>query len=78
MPIREDNRERDLPDVRDGLTRVERTVLLVLHELQKELQKELGDRSVPLPMIYGRVLLRIDASPEEVMAIVRRFASRGG
>ena len=46
-----------IPDVRDGLTRIERVVLLVLAETQKEL----GGRNVPMPMLYGRVVERIDA-----------------
>jgi hypothetical protein len=62
----------EIPDVRDGLTRLERTVLVVLHELRREL----GDRRVPFPMLYGRVLARIDAPRERVEAIVRRFAHK--
>ena len=39
-----------IPDVRDGLTRPERIVLWQLSETQKEL----GGRSVPTAMLYGR------------------------
>ena len=46
----------DLPDVRDGLTRVERVILYVLWETQRER----GDRNVPTAMLYGRVVERID------------------
>ena len=31
-----------------------------------------------MPMLYGRVLERIDLSQEEVMAIVRRLMGRAG
>jgi hypothetical protein len=61
-----------IPDVRDGLTRVERVVLAVLAETQAEL----GGRNVPMPMLYGRVLARIDLSREELMTIVRQLAGR--
>jgi hypothetical protein len=67
------SREEDrIPDVRDGLTRVERIVLVVLAETQQEL----GGRNVPMPMLYGRVLERIDLSREELMDIVRRLMGR--
>jgi hypothetical protein len=58
-----------IPDVRDGLTRVERIVLTVLHETQAER----GVKNVPMPMLYGRVLERIDISQGELMAIVQRL-----
>ena len=51
-----------LPDVRDGLTRKERVVLHVL----REAQKERGDRSVPTPMLWGRVCEHFYISPEEL------------
>ena len=62
----------DIPDVRDGLSRRERIVLLVLHETQKER----GPKNVPMPMLYGRVLERLDMSQDELMAIVQRLAGR--
>ena len=40
-----------IPDVRDGLTRVEQDVLHGLHEAQKER----GGRNVPTAMLWGRV-----------------------
>ena len=40
-----------IPDVRDGLTRQERIVLTVLHQVQKER----GGRNVPTAMLWGRV-----------------------
>ena len=42
----------ELPDLRDGLTRKERVVLWMLSKAQAER----GDRAVPLPVLYGRVL----------------------
>ncbi len=61
-----------LPDVRDGLTRLERVVLHVLAELQRER----AGRSVPTAMLYGRVLEYVDISEAELQACLRRL-SRG-
>ncbi len=61
-----------IPDVRDGLTRVERIVLTVLHETQVER----GGKNVPMPLLYGRVLERIDLSRGELMEIVQRLGAR--
>jgi hypothetical protein len=60
----------DLPDVRDGLTRKERVVLIVLARLQAEH----GGRNVPLPELYGHVLEHVDMSTAELQAIVARLA----
>ena len=60
----------DIPDARDGLTRKERIVLLVLAQAQRER----GGRNVPLPMLYGRVIEHVDMSIEELQAIVSRAA----
>jgi hypothetical protein len=68
----EDREAGDLPDARDGLTRKERVVLWVIAELQKER----GDRFVPLPMIYGRVLEHLDMSVAELQQIVARLGAR--
>jgi hypothetical protein len=61
-----------LPDVRDGLTRVERVVL----ETLRACQHELGDRSVPTALLYGRVVERVDLSTDELMRVLRRLAGR--
>ncbi len=61
-----------IPDVRDGLTRVERVVLYVLHETQKER----GDRNVPTAMLWGRVCEHLDMSPEELSEILARLGAR--
>ena len=58
-----------LPDARDGLTRLERIILLQLSEAQKEL----GRDSVPTALLYGRVVEHIDVSVEEFQAIVQRL-----
>ena len=69
----DDARDVDrIPDVRDGLTRVERIVLTVLHETQIERR----GKNVPMPMLYGRVLERIDLSQGELMEIVQRLMGR--
>lgn len=58
-----------LPDVRDGLNRRQRVVLYCL----REIQKERGDRYVPTPMLYGRVVEKIDMSVEEMQSILQRL-----
>lgn len=61
-----------LPDVRDGLTRIERVILWELHKTQKEL----GDRNVPTAMLYGRVIEHdIDISPEAFSRILARMGA---
>jgi hypothetical protein len=59
----------DLPDVRDGLTRLERVILFVLEETERER----GGASVPTTMLYGRVLELIDVSREELLATLQRL-----
>jgi hypothetical protein len=62
-----------LPDVRDGLNRVERAVLHVLHEAKREL----GDRHVSTFLLYGRVLERVDISQAEFQRVLQRLTGRG-
>lgn len=59
------------PDVRDGLTRPERIVLVTL----RELQRERGDRTVPAAQLYGRVVEKCDMSQAELLAILRRLGA---
>lgn len=59
----------DLPDVRDGLNKKERAILVCLQEAQKEF----GDRSVPTITLYGRVVEKIDISQEEFQQILTRL-----
>lgn len=61
-----------IPDVRDGLTREERVVLMVLHQLQKER----GDRNVPTPMLWGRVCEHFHISPERLTELLARLGAR--
>jgi hypothetical protein len=58
-----------IPDVRDGLTRVERAILVTLHETQRELR----GRNVPTAMLYGRVVEKIDISQAEFMRVLQRL-----
>lgn len=67
------NRPLDrIPDVRDGLTRVERVVLYVLHEAQREF----GERHVPTALLYGRVVEHVDLSVAEFQAVLQRLVGR--
>jgi hypothetical protein len=61
-----------IPDVRDGLTRQERIVLTVLHQVQKER----GDRNVPTAMLWGRVCEHVYISPEELSEMLARLGAR--
>ena len=63
----------ELPDVRDGLTRVERVVLSVLHDTQREL----GGRTVPTAMLYGRVVEQLSISVADFQRVLRRLIGRG-
>lgn len=61
-----------LPDVRDGLTRLERVVLSTLQACQVEL----GGRSVPTAMLYGRVLEHVSVSQDELQQVLIRLGAR--
>jgi hypothetical protein len=61
-----------VPDARDGLTRQERIVLRVVHQLQKER----GDRNVPTAMVWGRVCERFYISAEDLSAMLARLGAR--
>lgn len=60
-----------IPDARDGLTRVERAVLYVL----RETQREFGGRNVPTATLYGRVLEHVDLSVEELQNCLQRLGT---
>lgn len=62
----------ELPDVRDGLTRTERVVLVTLNELTKER----GGRSVSSMELYGRVIEQVDLSQGEFQSILQRLAKK--
>ncbi len=63
---------KNIPDVRDGLTREERVVLYVLHRTQEEH----GDRNVPTAMLWGRVCEHFYISPEDLSLILARLGAR--
>jgi len=62
-----------IPDVRDGLTRVERVVLWQIHEIQKKN----GGRNVPTAMLYGRVVEHVDISVNELQRVLMRLTGKG-
>jgi hypothetical protein len=62
-----------IPDARDGLTRLERIILHVLHQTQRER----GDHHVPTFMLYGRVAELIDVSQAEFQSTLQRLVGRG-
>jgi hypothetical protein len=64
-------REDRTPDVRDGLTRVERVVLWQISVLQEER----GGRDVPTAMLYGRVVEHVDISVDELQRTLQRLGA---
>ena len=70
-PLGRDRGLDALPDVRDGLTRVERVVLWQLGEIQKERH----GRDVPTAMLYGRVVEHVDMSVDELQRILQRLGA---
>ena len=60
---------KNLPDVRDGLTRKER---IILHCIDK-IQKERGGRNAPTMMLYGRVIEYADMSIDEMQLILQKL-----
>ena len=65
-----------MPDVRDGLTRIERVILYELHKAKEDF----GDRYVPTATLYGRVVEHVNISVEEFQRTLARLVggpSRG-
>ena len=62
-----------LPDVRDGLTRLERVILWQLHELEQER----GGRMVPTAQLYGRVVEHVDVDVPEFQRVLARLVGKG-
>lgn len=63
-----------IPDVRDGLTRVERAVLKCLYDLQGE-EKE---RTIPVILLWGELVDRgYDLSQDQLTAILQRLTGKG-
>ena len=61
-----------IPDVRDGLTRIERVVLYELHRAQREF----GERAVPSALLYGRVVEHVSISVDEFQRVLQRLVGR--
>lgn len=61
--------DSNLPDARDGLTRLERIILWQLSETEKER----NGASVPTTMLYGRVCEHIDVSVDEFQRVLQRL-----
>jgi hypothetical protein len=59
----------EVPDARDGLTRLERLILWQL----REAQRELGRESVPTALLYGRVVEVINVSVDEFQRALQRL-----
>lgn len=62
-----------LPDVRDGLTRVERVVL----ETLAACQAEAGGRAVPVALLYGRLSERVDLTAPQLVRLLQRLGAGG-
>ena len=62
-----------LPDVRDGLTRLERVILWQLDLTQKEKR----GRNVPTAMLYGRVVEHVNVSVGEFQRTLSRLVGAG-
>jgi hypothetical protein len=58
-----------IPDVRDGLTRAERVILVCLAECEKERP----GRNVSTAMLYGRVVEHVSMSVPEFQTILQRL-----
>jgi hypothetical protein len=69
--VADETRDR-IPDVRDGLTRIERIVLSVL----RDAQRELGDRNVPTALLYGRVVEHVNLSVPEFQRVLARLTGK--
>ena len=73
MSSRWNRRPEDMiPDVRDGLTRLERVILTELSRAQAER----GDRHVPTAMLYGRVVEYINVSVPEFQRVLQRLVGK--
>ena len=58
--------EDSIPDVRDGLTRIQRIVLWELDRARRELGREL----VPTVMLYGRVCEHVPITEQELQQVL--------
>jgi hypothetical protein len=58
-----------LPDVRDGLTRLERAILVELARAEQEL----SGRNVPTAMLYGRVVEQVNVGVPQFQRALERL-----
>jgi hypothetical protein len=65
-------RKEALPEVRDGLNRLERAILVALAALERERR----GAGVPTAMLYGRVLESVDVGRAEFQAALERLIGR--
>jgi len=63
-----------IPDVRDGLTRVERVILVCLQKAQEERR----GRMVSTAMLYGRVVEHVNIDVPEFQRILQRLVGVHG
>jgi hypothetical protein len=61
-----------IPDARDGLTPLERAILVQLSRLEAER----GGGPVSTAMLYGRVLELVDVSVDEFQLVLARLTGR--
>jgi hypothetical protein len=61
-----------LPDVRDGLSRLERVILWQHHELEKERP----GRAVPTAMLYGHVVEHVPVSVPEFQRTLAKLVGK--
>jgi hypothetical protein len=73
-PVPENEPLDRLPEVRDGLTRVERVILWQLSLLEKERP----GRNIPTAQLYGRVVEHVDISVDELQRTLGRLGARKG
>lgn len=62
-----------LPDVRDGLSRVQRIVLYELHRARQETGRDF----IPTVMLYGRVVEHIPLDEAQFQAVLQSLGVAG-
>ena len=67
------NRYYNIPDVRDGLTELERIILFELYDLRKEY----GDRFIPTILLWGRVVEKLGCEQDEVQRALATLGAKG-
>jgi hypothetical protein len=72
-PSGDDDLLHDLPDVRDGLTRLQR---IVLYELWRA-QRETGREFIPTVMLYGRVVEHVSITELELQVVLQSLGVAG-